>query len=218
MSLTRRASLQAIRLCIDVNTHSHRAVRQARVVHHVSGRMRIKVIDAQAEAEAEFFNEVQRAIGTLPGVVSVRVNPLSSSIVVDYRPSDTIFHSRLHQSPEVSTLLCLDGEESLVAAIDGVVAEGVRYLEQHSRIAESIVSTAEHLDSSLRKVSDGYLDLKVLLPLGVVVATSLHKGRSRGTPMWLSLSTFAFNTFLTLHRQRIDSADARVPTRSIRRA
>lgn len=208
---------QAVCPRIDVDTISvHKVARRARIVHHVPGRLRIKVMDARAEAE--FFTAVQRVISVLPGVDSVRVNPASSSIVVDYRPSDTIFHSRLHEDPEVGSWLRLEGEESLTAAIEEVVTMSARYLEQHSRIAESIVSTAEHLDSSLRKASDGYLDLKVLLPLGVVVATSLHKARGRGTPMWLTLGTFAFNTFLTLHRQRIDTPAVQTVSRPTRRA
>lgn len=169
-------------------------------------------------AEAEFFAAVQRVIGALSGVDSVRVNPSSSSIVVDYRPSDTIFHFRLQEDPEVGSWLSLEGEDALTAAIEEAVTASAHYLEHHSRLAESIVSTAKHLDSNLRKTSDGYLDLKVLLPLGVAVATSLHKARSRGTPMWLTVSTFAFNAFLTLHRHRIDAPVVQIVSRPIRRA
>lgn len=179
------------------------AARSARIVHHVPGRLRIKVMGVRAEAE--FFAEVQRVIGTLHGVDTVRVNPASSSIVVDYRPSDTVFHFRLQEDPDVGSWLRLDGEDALLAEIDEAVTTGARYLERHSRLAEVIVSTAEQLDSNLRRASEGLLDLKVLLPLGVAAATSLHKARSRGTPMWLTVSTFAFNAFLTLHRHRIDA-------------
>jgi hypothetical protein len=89
--------------------------------------------------------------------------------------------------------------------MDEAVTTGVRYLEQHSRLAESVVSTTERLDASLRRASDGYLDLKVLLPLGVAAATSLHKSRSKGTPMWMTMGIFAFNAFMSLHRHRIDA-------------
>jgi hypothetical protein len=177
--------------------------------------MRIKVIGAAGEAE--FFAAVQQVIGALSGVDAVRVNPSSSSIVVDYRPSDTVFHFRLRNDPSVGSWLSLDGEDALIAAIDESVALGARYLKQHSRLAESLVSTAEQLDADLRKVSDGYLDLKMLLPLGVAVATSLHKARGRGTPMWMSLSTFAFNAFLTLHHHRIDAPIVQIISRTLRR-
>jgi hypothetical protein len=94
----------------------------------------------------------------------------------------------------------------------------VAYLKRHSRLAETIVSGAENLDATLRQASAGYVDLKVLLPLGVLAATTLHKRRSRGTPMWLTVSTFAFNAFLTLHRRRIDAPIVEIDYRPSRRA
>jgi hypothetical protein len=72
------------------------------------------------------------------------------------------------------------------------------------------------MDAHLLEFSDGYLDLKLLFPMGVAAVTSLHKARGRGTPMWLSLGTFAFNAFLTLHRQRIDAPTIQILSRSVR--
>jgi hypothetical protein len=198
-----------------VATHARKAAKPARIVHHVAGRMRIKVMGVAGESE--FFAAVQQVIGTLSGVESVRVNPSSSSIVIDYKPADTVFHFRLQQNPEVGSWLSLDGEEALMAAIDESVTVSARYLEHHSRLAELLVSAAEQVDVSLRQASDGYLDLKLLFPMGVAVVTSLHKARGRGTPMWLSLGTFAFNAFLTLHRHRIDTPVIQILSRSARR-
>lgn len=194
-----------------MGTSAATTARPARIVHHVPGRLRIKVVGAREETE--FFAAVQGVIGTLHGVDSVRVNPASSSIVVDYRPSDTVFHFRLQDDPRVRSWLHLEGEDALLAGIDEAVTAGARYLERHSRLAESIVSSAEHMDSGLRNASGGYLDLKVLFPLGVAAATSLHKARGRGTPMWLTLSTFAFNAFIALHRHRIDAPLVRIVSR-----
>ncbi len=199
-----------------MDTSVEKAARPGRIVHHVPGRLRIKVLGVRAESE--FLAAVQGVIGALHGVDSVRVNPSSSSIVVDYSPSDTVFQFRLQQDPELAAWLELGGEDALLAEIDEAVTASVRYLERHSRLAESIVCAAEQLDSNLRKASDGYLDLKVLLPLGVAVATSLNKARSRSTPMWMSLGTFAFNAFMSLHRQRIDAPHVRILSSRQRRA
>lgn len=199
-----------------MDTSVGKTAKPARIVHHVPGRLRIKVIGVQAEAE--FFAAVQGVIGALHGVDSVRVNPASSSIVVDYRPSDTVFHFRLQQDPEVGSWLCLEGEDALLAEIDAAVTAGAHYLERHSHLAEAIVTTAEQLDSNLRRASDGFLDLKVLLPLGLAAATSLSKVRSRGTPVWLTLSIFAFNAFLTLHRDRIGAPVIQIVSGPKRRA
>jgi hypothetical protein len=181
----------------------HKAAKPAHIVHHVPGRIRIKVTGAKEDSE--YFALVQRLISELSGVESVRVNALTSSIVVAYNPLDSVFHFRLRESTTVAEWLDLSDGGGLFTAIDDAVTTGVRYLERHSRLAESVVSTAQHLDSSLRSASDGYLDLKVLLPLGVAVATSLHKSRGKGTPMWMTMGIFGFNAFLSLHRHRIDA-------------
>jgi hypothetical protein len=180
-----------------------KAAKPARIVHHVPGRIRIKVTGAREDSE--YFSVVRRLISELSGVESVRVNATSSSIVVAYNPSDPVFRVRLRDSSAVSEWLDLTEGGGLFAAMDDAVITGVRYLERHSRLAESVVSTAEQMDNSLRRASDGYLDLKVLLPLGVAAATSMHKARGKGTPMWMTMGIFAFNAFLSLHRHRIDA-------------
>ena len=186
-----------------VTRNVRKAAKPARIVHQVPGRIRIKVTGAKEDSE--YFAVVQRLISELAGVESVRVNATSSSIVIGYNPSDPAFHFRLRQNGAVGTWLDLTEDDGIFAEVDDAVTTGVRYLKQHSRLAESVVCTAEQLDTSLRKASDGYLDLKVLLPLGVAAATSLHKARGKGTPMWMTMGIFAFNAFLSLHRHRIDA-------------
>jgi hypothetical protein len=196
-----------------VEAREAKVARRARIVHHVPGRLRLRVMGVRG-GESEFFAVVQGVIGALHGVESVRVNPASSSIVIDYQPSDMVFRFRLRDDPRVNTWLSLEGEDALLAEIDEAVAAGSRHLEMHSRLAEVIVSTAQQWDVNVRNASDGYVDLKVLLPLGVAVATTLHKARGRGTPMWMTLSTFAFNAFLALHRHRIDTPVVQIVSRS----
>jgi hypothetical protein len=165
--------------------------------------MRLKVLGASADQD--FFATVKSVIAGLQGVQSVRVNTASSSIVIDYSPADTVFHFRLQDDPDVNTWLSLEGDDALLAGIDEAVSASSHYVGRHSRLAEGLVSGAEELDSRLRQVSDGYLDLKLLLPLAFAAATSMRQAHGRGTPMWLSLGTFAFNSFVSLHRQRINA-------------
>lgn len=165
--------------------------------------MRLKVLGAPAEKN--FFSTVKKVIAGLEGVHAVRVNAASSSIVIDYSPADTVFQFKLLDDPGVSSWLQLQGEDALLAGVDEAIASGTHYLASHSRMAEDLVSVAEQLDLRLRRASDGYLDLKILLPLLFAVASSMRQARGRGTPMWLSLGTFAFNSFVSLHHQRIDT-------------
>ena len=181
----------------------HRARRTARVAHHVPGRLRLKVLGAPAQSE--FFATVKDVIASLQGVDRVRVNVASGSIVIDYSPADTVFHFRLKDDPTVSAWLRLEGEDALLARIDDAVSGGAHYLGTHSRMADSLLTGAEQIDARLRSASDGYLDLKILVPLVFAAATSMRQARGRGTPMWLSLGTFAFNSFMTLHRERTEA-------------
>jgi hypothetical protein len=165
--------------------------------------LRLKVLGAQAETE--FFDTVKELIASMQGVDRVRVNVASSSIVIDYSPADTVFHFRLRDDPTVNSWLRLEGEDALLARIDEAVSGGTHYLGSHSRMADSILSEAEQIDARLRSASDGYLDLKILVPLVFAASTSMRQARGRGTPMWLSLGTFAFNSFMTLHRERTEA-------------
>jgi len=184
---------------------SKRQAHPVRIAHHMPGRMRLKVLGVPGEQD--FFVTVKKVIANLEGVQSVRVNAASSSIVIDYSPADTVFHFRLQDDPDVNAWLRLQGDDALLAGVDDAVVAGTHhhYLAQHSRLAEDLVAGAEQLDVKLRRASDGYIDLKLLLPLVFAAATSMRQTRGRGTPMWLSLGTFAFNTFLSLHRERIDA-------------
>jgi hypothetical protein len=194
-----------------------KAAKPARIVHQVPGRIRIKVTGVKDDTE--YFAVVRQLISELPGVEAVHVNATSSSIVVAYNPSDPVFHfHHLGQSDEVGAWLDFTDDAGLYAAMDDAITTGVHYLERHSRLAETVVSTAETWDARLRRASDGYLDLKMLLPLGVAAATSLHKTRSKGTPMWMTMGVFAFNAFLSLHRHRIDAAVVDIVAKRARHA
>jgi len=188
-----------------------KSVRQGNIVHHLPGRLRIKVMGTPASPD--FYLGLKEAIASVSGVDRVRVNSRSSSIVVDYFAKDIGFHSRLQDDPRVKSRLSVTDLEGLTSVIYEPVTESFVYPEQHSRLAESIVSIVEEIDNKLRQASNGYLDLKVLLPTGIAIATSLNKARAKGTPMWLSLGTFAFNTFLTLHHNRIDMPYVQIFTR-----
>jgi len=200
----------------NVSQAPKRVVSVVHVAHHVPGRMRLKVLGVPADPD--FFSSLKQVISGLEGVESVRVNASSSSIVIDYSPADTVFHFRLRDDPNVNAWMSLQGEDALLASIDVAVANGSYYLAKQSRLAEGLVAGAEELDFRLRRASDGYVDLKLLLPLLFAVATSMRQARGTGTPMWLSLGTFAFNSFLSLHRERIGAPVIKIISTGLSRA
>jgi len=199
-----------------MHASSKKIKRRGNIVHHVPGRLRIKIMDAHTEPD--FFIQIKNAISVIPGVDSVRVSVPSSSIVIDYVASDAVFHFRLLEDPEVSSRISFVTQTSIIKSqLERTLSESALYPEQHSRIAESVVSLIEDFDVRLRQASNGYLDLKVLIPLGIAIGTSLNKARGRGTPMWMTLGTFAFNSFVTFHHQRIDMPIVQIFSRKGRR-
>ncbi len=191
-----------------MNLTSKKVARLGKIVHHVPGRIRIKFKDLANNSA--FFNDIKKAISSLSGVDSVRISRQSSSIVVHYKALDSAFHIRLKEDPSLKNWLEFDDITTLDTEKNKFTDLNSPYAEQHSRLAESIVSVAEQLDSGLLQASNGYLDFKVLLPIAIAVASSLHKAKGRGTPMWISLSTFAFNSFLTFHHRRIDTPRVKI--------
>ena len=186
-----------------MESHGNKKIRLGNIVHNLPGRIRIKIKDDQVGSS--FYANIKEAISAIPGVNSVRINKHSSSIIVNYLISMRNFHTRLQEDPKVTNWLSLDVGDIEDPLCNDSRYSNFNYPEQHSRIAETLVSVAEELDAELLQVSNGYLDFKVLLPLGIAIATSMSRARGRGTPMWISLSTFAFNSFLTFHHRRINT-------------
>lgn len=185
--------------------------KPAHIIHSVPGRLRIKVLGAHDEIE--FFSAVQKIIGDLSGVDDVHVRPASSSIVIEYRAPDAMFHEQLANHPQLLSWLQLVGTTPSATRIDERVVVHRRTARHHSRLAETILMSAEHLDANIRNASGGLLDLKVLMPFGVAIVTTLHKSRGKSTPMWMSVSTFAFNAFVALHRHRIEAPIVQIVSR-----
>ena len=199
-----------------MEAHLAEAVIHGSVVHHVPGRLRIKILNAPVDDHC--FKNIEQVIASISGVISVRMNAHSSSIIVDYQQSDSSFYIQLQLDQKLKSCLLLSQHDPLTSPLGDITPPITPYSEQHSRIAEVIVSAAEYVDVGLRQATNGYFDLKVLLPLGIAIGSSLHRSRGRGTPMWITLSTFAFNSFMTLHHQRIDMPIVQIISSPERRA
>ena len=175
--------------------------RSARVVHHVPGRLRIRV---QGAGDAGFLEDVRRVLVGLPGVETVRLSEESSSVVIGYSRTDPDFVSRL---ASLASSLGFEADALPGQAGDADERELPSRLP-HSHLAEGIVSTASRLDAELRRTSGGYVDLKMLVPIAACAASGLSMRRGQGTPMWLTLAIFAFNAFASLHDVRLTSKEA----------
>jgi len=169
------------------------------VVHHVPGRLRLRVCGAPAGTT--FLDQVAHALGRVEGVRTVRVSAASSSIVIHYLPSDSDVALRIRQHLALSRGPLSDSGVPAEAQPPEFPAEGAvpRPLPSQSHVARAIVSTSLQMDSSMRRASAGYVDLKLLLPVLFAAASSFMMRSGQGTPMWMTLAVSAFNSFLSLH-------------------
>ncbi len=98
------------------------------VIHHVPGRLQIKV--SGAAGDLAFFRALEQFIGTVSGVARVRADPLSSSVMIDYAPADTLLPQRLLGKHSLNQWLHL---KQPARSERDLVDDGLRYLERHSR-------------------------------------------------------------------------------------
>jgi len=118
-----------------------------------------------------------------------------------YLPSDSDVALRIRQHLALSRGPLSDSGVPAEAQPPEFPAEGAvpRPLPSQSHVARAIVSTSLQMDSSMRRASAGYVDLKLLLPVLFAAASSFMMRSGQGTPMWMTLAVSAFNSFLSLH-------------------
>lgn len=173
---------------------------RAHTVHHVRGRIRLKV--PHAKGNPQLVRDVQQAIAAMEGVTRVEAKPTTGSVVVHYDPAlHDDFHERLSahcesggggvmlEPPDVSEV------DELARKIE---AEAV-FLSEHSDTARVIVNQFKRLDQGIKHATDNAVDLKVLLPLGLAAYSFFEVGLEASTPLWVTLGIFSFNSFVQLH-------------------
>lgn len=173
--------------------------RSARVVHHVKGRIRVKLHDAKGNHR--FLESVQQSLSPVAGVRNVDVNSATGSIVVHY--DETMlpdFAQTLANHGESEDLFSLEPAElSEVDAIANKLQREAQFLAQHSEVARSAVDFVSQIDQALKQATGNTVDLKVLLPLGLAIFAFLELESDITTPLWLTLGIFSFHSFVSLH-------------------
>jgi hypothetical protein len=174
----------------------------ARVVHHVRGRIRLKM--SNAKDAPHVLNEIKESLLPLHGVWKVDVNASTGSVVVHYDASvHDDFHDHLAQHGESSGLYSMapvDAPE--LTEVDDIarrIQAEAEFLSAHSDTAKAVVGFFGQLDREVRRATSNTLDLKVLLPLGLAIYSFLEVGIEMATPMWVTLGIFSFNSFVSLH-------------------
>ncbi len=171
----------------------------ARAVHHVRGRIRLKI--PSLKGNARLLDEIKQTIAGLHGVKEVEINAATGSVVVRYDP---VLHESFHEqladhAGNVSAFVLVPPELSEVDELAKKIEQEAQFLSQHSEAARTIVDGFRKLDRAIKFSTNNTVDLKVLLPLGLAVYSLVEIGLEASTPLWVTLGIFSFNSFLTLH-------------------
>jgi hypothetical protein len=172
----------------------------ARVVHHIPGRLRVRL--PRAQRDPRVLADLRDFIGGLGGVRCVEVNPATGSILVHYHPeSQGEIQSLLRQGQE-QALIGLDAPSELMEADDLIekIEREAEFLSAHSELALRLVNAIKGLNREVRAATGNTVDLKVLLPAGLALWAFFKSGSDVATPLWVTLAIFSFNSFVALHR------------------
>ena len=160
------------------------------VVHDSPGRLRLRV--PRAAPEDGTWSRAERALTGLAGVQQVRPNALASSLVVYYD----------------------DGVVGASALLDALARAGLTVVYsstdpepppagERSHVARSIESFFGSADGEVTRLTNGTVDLRTLVPLGLgaLALREILAGRVGPAP-WFTLVWWAFDSFLKLQEQR----------------
>jgi hypothetical protein len=179
---------------------------KAHIVHHVPGRLRLKV--PEAKGNADFLEDVKAALGPIQGIREIEVNSVTGSVLVHYDPENFEgFHEDVHHHASQNDLFAI--HQPAITKVDEAVDKIEReaeYLAARSHTARIVVDFLHDLDAKVKQSTNNAVDLKVLVPLALAVYSITVIELTAATPMWATLGLFSFNHFLELHQHVDDPA------------
>ncbi len=174
-------------------------IHGAEVVHHVPGRMRVKL--PRSKRTPYVLREIRQFVSGLGGVHRVEINAVTGSILVYYNPESheemqSLAASAQHQdAPDWEQPPELTDADEIAERIE----KEAEFLAAHSELAYHVVNSVKALNRSVREATGNTVDLKVLLPAGLAVWAFFKAGADVSTPLWVTLGIFSFNSFVALH-------------------
>jgi hypothetical protein len=171
----------------------------ARVVHHSPGRIRLRA--PEAKGRKVLFHRFREAISAIQGVENVETNHRTGSMLVHYDPDELHDIVRgLRESAEVAGLLSITEPE--FRTVEELEESGAALVETNSRTVNRLTDVVAELDYRIKQATNNELDLGFLAPTTVALLGILSSRGRTGTPLWISLSTFAINSFVSFHEAR----------------
>jgi hypothetical protein len=165
--------------------------RRGRVVHAVPGRVRVRLDEGGLSEDTAA--RLRSAIETVPGVVSVRANPRTASLVIQYDPD----------SLDVGAVIARSRAANLLVELPDPDAHGPPVMPP-SEVATRIQRAFGDIDARLHELSAGRWNLRSVVPaaFGVLALRAILRdpGALAAAP-WYVLAWYAFDSFIKLHQE-----------------
>jgi hypothetical protein len=177
-------------------------LKRGRVVHDVPGRLRVKL--NREELTEEFSRELRAALTAVHGVLDVRSNPRTGSVVIHYDAAE-LDAGGLIDLARAANLLALEA-----LADDPYAARRV----PTSLTAQRIKRTFHEVDVRLSELSSGRWDLRSVVPVAfgaLAVRQIIRDFGQLGVAPWYVLAWYAFDSFWKLNQERHHAADLPEP-------
>jgi hypothetical protein len=163
---------------------------QARVVHHVPGRLRMKV-ETSEDADA-LVSRIETNLATRPGFVRAESRPATRSVIVHYNPAQL----------ELEHLL----DEGWLAAGIELLESGTRMIAKAgngTKVGHRIVTSVGAVNGGIGRSTGGLLDLRDIFPLTLFAFGLRRLAQGNLQPMpWYNLLYYGYSTFYALHGRK----------------
>lgn len=159
---------------------------QAELVHHMAGRMRVRV--PAAKRDPERLEKIRSSIQKIPGVLDVSANPALGTIVIYYEPA--LFDEAIQRVTEHAVkaeLFALhppddDHDHPPISELDRVMDN---FFGNVNRMIEAATGNA--------------VNLKELFPFGILLYALVFIDKATAASQWLNWVQFAVSTYLEVH-------------------
>ena len=173
---------------------------EARVVHHIPGRMRVKVpfLRGAAVADLEQINELLLPV---EGLKHVDFSPITGSVLLYYDPEMyEQFPRQLSEYVQSAMGLSFVLATSKNGTSNSPVKKAaVNQLSGDTTLAREVYSFFNRINNDVKEATGNVFDLKTLLPFGLGTYALLKVGTTMTTPLWVTLAIFSFTSFAILN-------------------
>lgn len=176
-------------------------MQKAQIVHHIPGRLRIKL--PQAKGNHALMQRIYESFSPHHGIRRVETNATTGSVLIQYDPQmHQEYESKLTTHAASENLFAIDSPPEITEfdeKVHSVEAEA-EFLSEHSDTARVIFDAVKQLNETVKRETNNLVDLNVILPLVAAAVSVTEIGLYTATPLWITLGIFSFNSFVNLHR------------------